>query len=77
MLAEQEVCNEEEGLFEMLNSKFRPQYNGTIKSLQFCKLVSQHNESPEEWKGMLRIAGIECNYKEVDRHLKEVHVQAE
>ena len=39
--------------------------------LQFCKLVRQHNESSGEWKGRLRIAAIECNYKEVDRQLKE------
>ena len=33
--AGKEVCNTEEGLFEMLNSKFKPQYNETIKPLQF------------------------------------------
>ena len=31
MQAEQEVCNEEECLFEILNNKFRLQYNETIK----------------------------------------------
>ena len=71
MQAENETCNEEEGLFEILNNKFRPQYSETIKSPQFCKLVRQHNASAEEWMGRLRIASIKCNYKEGDRWLKE------
>ena len=28
-------------------------------------------ESAEEWMGRLRIAVAECNYKEIDRQLKE------
>ena len=32
---QQEACNYERGLFDMLNRKFQPQYNETIKSLQF------------------------------------------
>ena len=35
---EREMCNMLEGLFEMLANKFKPQYNETIKSLQFRKL---------------------------------------
>ena len=35
---EQERCNTMEGIFTTLNNKFKPQYNKTIKSLQFCKL---------------------------------------
>ena len=42
-----------------------------MKSLQLCNLIRQHNESAEVWIYKLRIAAIECNYKEVDRHLKE------
>ena len=45
----QEACNNEKGLFDTLNRKFRPQYNETIKSLQLCKLIRQSNESVEEW----------------------------
>ena len=37
---EQDGCNDEKGLFENLRKKFKPQFNETIKSLQFCKLVS-------------------------------------
>ena len=36
--AEKETCNTLEGLFDTLCSKFKPQYNKTIKSLQFRKL---------------------------------------
>ena len=42
-----------------------------MKSIQFHKLVRQHNETAEEWICRLRVAAIECNYKEVDRQLKE------
>ena len=33
--AKKEACSTVEGLFDMLAIKFRPQYNETIKSLQF------------------------------------------
>ena len=36
--AEKETCNTLEGLFDTLSNKFKPQYNETIKSLQFRKL---------------------------------------
>ena len=39
--------------------------------LQFRKLYRLEGESAEEWMGRLRIAVVECNYKEVDRQLKE------
>ena len=45
---EQEACNNEKSLFNMLNRKFKPHYNETMKSLQFCKLVGQSNEIMEE-----------------------------
>ena len=45
---EQEACNLEKGLFDTLNRKFKPLYNETIKSLKFCKLIRQSNESIEE-----------------------------
>ena len=55
----------------MLATKFKPQFNETIKSLQFRKLYRLEGESAEEWMGGLRIAAVECNYKEVDRQVKE------
>ena len=60
---EQEACNAKESLFEMLNNKFKPQYNETIKS-KMCKLLRQTNENTEEWMGRIRVAATECNYKE-------------
>ena len=38
MSTEKETCNTVEGLFETLTNKFKPQYNETIKSLQFRTL---------------------------------------
>ena len=55
----------------MLNRKLKPQYNETVKSLQFHKLIRQSNESVEELMGRLRTAAVECNYKEIDRQLNE------
>ena len=37
--AEVEAHNTPEGIFEMLNNKWKPQYNETIMSLQFFKLT--------------------------------------
>ena len=68
---EQDVYHDEKGIFETLNKKFKPQFNETIKLLQFHKLVHLSNESVEEWMGRLRTATVECKYKEVDRQLKE------
>ena len=51
-----------EGLFITLNNKFNLQYNETIKSLQFHKLVRQTNENAEKLK--YRLAASECNYTE-------------
>ena len=68
---EQGRCNTMEGLFTMLNNKFKPQFNETIKSLQFHKLSRQIKENAEDWMGRLKLALVECNYREVDRQLKE------
>ena len=43
--------NTEEGLFETLSKKFKPQYNETKKSLQFHKLVRKHNKNTERMDG--------------------------
>ena len=68
------MCNKEEGLFETLSNKFKLWYNETIKSLKFCKLIRQYNENADEWICRLRTAAIKCNYKEIDRQLKEQFV---
>ena len=68
---EKTTCNTLDGLFETLNSKFRPQFNKTVKSLQFRKLCRSDNENTKEWMGRLRIMAAECNYQELDRKFKE------
>ena len=50
---------------------FRPQFNETIKSLQFCKLSRQNGKNAEEWMGRLWLSLIEYNCKELNRQLKE------
>ena len=55
----------------MLATKFWPQFNETIKSLQFRKLCRSENESAKEWMGWLQMVAAECGYKEVDRQPKE------
>ena len=69
--AEKHACETLQGLFNTLAAKFKPQFNETIKSPQFRKLYRFEGESTEEWMGRLRIAAAECNYKEIDRQLKE------
>ena len=68
---EKHACNALQGLFDMLAVKFKPQFNETIKSLQFRKLYRIEGETTEEWMGRLQIAVVECNYKEVDRQVEE------
>ena len=71
---EQEGCNTTEGLFTTFNNTFKPHFNETIKSLQLHKLSRQAKENAEEWMGRHRLAAVECNYREVDRQLKEQFV---
>ena len=59
---EKETYNPLEGLFETLSNNFKPQYNETIKSLQFRKLYRHDDESVEEWMGRLCVATVEYNY---------------
>ena len=68
---EKQACGTLQGLFDMLATKFRPQFNETIKSLQYRKLCRFEGESAEEWMGRLCVAVVECNYREVDQQLKE------
>ena len=42
-----------------------------MNPLQFCRLCRQSVENVEEWMGKLRLAAIDCNYKEIDRQVKE------
>ena len=60
--AEGEACNMVEGLFDMLANKFKPQYNDTIKSLQFRKLCQLECKNVEEWMGRLHVVAVEYNY---------------
>ena len=60
-----------EGIFETLTNTFKPQYNKTIKLLQFWKLYRYEVENVEEWMGRLWVAAVKCNYQEVNRQLKE------
>ena len=50
---------------------FRPQFNETIKLLQFRKLCRFKGKGAEEWMGRLHVAAVECNYREIDWQLKE------
>ena len=69
--ADRERCNSMEGLFTTFNNKFKFQFNETIKSLLFHKLSKQAKENTEEWMGMLRLAVVECTYREVGKQLKK------
>ena len=68
---EKEACNSLQGLFHISVTKFRLQFNDTIKSLQFRKLYRFEGKSAKEWMGRLPVAVAECNYKEIDWQLKE------
>ena len=68
---EKQACNTLQGLFNTLAAKLRPQFNETIKSLQFRKLCRFEGKSAEEWMGRLCIAVAECSYGEVDQQLKQ------
>ena len=62
-MAEKETNSTLKGLFETLCNKCKPQYNETIKSLQFRKLHRYENENVEGWMGRLCRAAVECNYQ--------------
>ena len=69
--AEKQACDTLQGLIDTPAKKCRPQYNETIKSLQFRQLCRHDGENAKEWMGRLRVAAAECNYKELDCQLKE------
>ena len=58
-------------LFDTLATKFKPQYNETVKSLQFRKLYRLESERADKWMGRLHVVVAECNYRELDMQLKE------
>ena len=70
------IHNISKGLLKLTQNKFRPQFNGMIKSLQFHKLSRQSGENADEWIGRLRLEAIECNYKEIDGQLKEQFIHS-
>ena len=51
--AEKHACDTLQGLFDTLDTKFKPQFNKTIKLLQFRKLYRFVGESAEEQMGRL------------------------
>ena len=53
MEGEKETCGTLEGLVDTLAAKFRPQFNQTIKSLQFRQLHRIEGEGINEWMGRL------------------------
>ena len=73
---EKEKCGTLEGLFDMLATKFRPQYNQTIKLLQFRQLHRTEGEGVDEWMGRLHMVEAECGYKEIDRQLTEQFIHS-
>ena len=68
---EKQTCDTLQGLFDTLSEKFWPQFNETIKLLQFRKLCRVEDASAEEWMRHLCMVAAECGYKEMDRQLKE------
>ena len=68
---EKQTCSTLQGLIDTLTKTFRPQYNETVKSLQFRQLCRHDGENIKEWMGTLNVVVAECNYKELDHQLKE------
>ena len=68
---EKQACGTLQGLIDTLAKKFRPQYNETVKSLQFRQLCRHEGGNAEEWMWRLQVVAAECHYKEIDCQLKE------
>ena len=47
----------------MISRKFKPQYNETILSLQYCKLTTEEKENTEEWMGHMRVKHMNVSIK--------------
>ena len=67
---EQESCRSVKGHFDTLSNNSKPQYNETILSLQFYKLITLRQI---HWKidGLKKKKVIKCNYKDTERSVKE------
>ena len=52
---EKEKCGPLEEIFDTLTAKCRPQYNQTIKLLQFRQLHRIEGEGVDEWMGRLHV----------------------
>ena len=50
---EKQACGTLQGLIDTLAKIFGPQYNETIKSLQFRQLCRHEGENAKEWMGRL------------------------
>ena len=48
-----------DGLFDTLATKLKPQYNKTIKSLQFRKTDLVREQNIEEFMGRLHVGAVE------------------
>ena len=63
MGTEKEACQSLNGIFETLAKKLKHQHNGTILSLQDCKLVRQCVKTAEESIDHLRLYATELDVK--------------
>ena len=64
--AEKHACKTLHGLSDTLAAEFQPQFNETIKLLQFRRLCRAEDESTEEWIVCIHLGAAECGYKEVN-----------
>ena len=71
MEGEKETCGTLGELVDTLAAKFRPQYNQTIKLLQFRQLHRIEGKGIDEWMGRLCMVAAECGCREIDRQFKE------
>ena len=71
VIFEKEACKTVEGLFTVLNGKFKPQHNATSLSLQYCKLNRKSGESMQEWMGRLQIKWQSANIRKMNRMMKK------
>ena len=62
----EKVKHNQEGLFIILNQKFRHKHNDTT-FYSTGRLSTQEHKSAEEQMGWLRIKANKCNYKEGDK----------
>ena len=66
-----ERCSTLECLYKILTNKFRSQIIGYNKITTVSQIKQTNGENADEWMGRLWLSARECNYKEIDRQLKE------